>query len=345
MAKTTKREDGLYQKNIVVGRNPDGSYIRKTIYAKTKKELDIKSSEITQQVFQGTYIVEDKTTFGDVAKLWLTQYNAAMSPAWAAKQESILRVHLLPMLGMAKLKDLKTYHLQDIINQMAQSGNSTSTMKKAKQTAARIMETALERDLIMRNVFSKVKVPSVEPKERRALTEDEKALLTASWQKHRMGLPAMIMMYCGLRRGEVLALRWNDIDLDNKVLHVNKSVNLFQNQPSIKKPKSKAGLRDVPIPNMLIDILKAAPHTYPIVCPDAKGCLMTDTAYRRAWNSYRSFLNSEAGGHPGRNHVMRKQVLDNITAHMLRHPYVKHKTKKYLDFYRKKSLVQRKVAA
>ena len=244
-----------------------------------------------------------------------------MSQTWAEREESILRVHLLPMLGMAKLKDLKAYHLQDIINQMAQSGKSTSTMKKVKQTAARIMETALERDLIMRNVFSKVKVPSVEPKERRALSEDEKALLTATWEKHRMGLPAMIMMYCGLRRGEVLALRWNDIDIGNKVLHVNKSVELFQNQPRIKKPKSKAGLRDVPIPNILIDILNSAPHTYPLVCPDAKGCLMTDMAYRRAWNSYRSFLNSEAGGHPGRNHVERKQVLDNITAHMLRHTY------------------------
>lgn len=50
MAKAAKRNDGLYQKNIVVGRNPDGSYIRKTIYGKTRKELDIKASEMVPSI-------------------------------------------------------------------------------------------------------------------------------------------------------------------------------------------------------------------------------------------------------------------------------------------------------
>jgi integrase len=123
----------------------------------------------------------------------------------------------------------------------------------------------------VRNVFSNVKVPTVEPHERRALTEEEIDLVNRTWHGHRMGHAVMIMMYCGLRRGEVLALTWKDIDLEKKVLQVNKSVQMFKNQPQIKKPKSKAGTREIPIPNILIDILRDFPRDHPLVCPDAKG--------------------------------------------------------------------------
>jgi len=204
---------------------------------------------------------------------------------------------------------------------MAKDGLSTSTMKKAKQTAVRIMNVAVENDLMVRNVFSNVKVHTVEPHERRALTEKERDLVNRTWQGHRMGHAVMIMMYCGLRRGELLALTWRDIDLERKVLSVNKSASMFKNQPYIKKPKSKAGTREIPIPNILADVLRELPRDYPLVCPDAQGKMMSDTAYRRAWNSYRHYLNLKAGGRDASRIRAKVQAIDNITAHMLRHTY------------------------
>ena len=145
--------------------------------------------------------------------------------------------------------------LTEVHNQMAQKGFATSSMKKVKQAAAQIVEIAYEHDMVPRNVFAKVKVPSIEPNERRALTEEEKDLLTRTWQGHRMGLGAMIMLYCGLRRGEMLALRWEDIDFHKKCITVNKSVTVHHNRTAIKEPKSKAGMRQVPIPNRLMEML------------------------------------------------------------------------------------------
>ncbi len=316
-----KRSDGFYQKNITVGRKADGTYIRKTIYARTKKELELKAAEITQQLHQGIYVPEDKTTFGEITDLWLTQYNPTANEKWFYRQEGVINKHLLPTLRHMKLKDLKTYHLQSIINNMAKDGLSTSTMKKAKQTAVRILNIGVENDLVVRNVFSTVKVPTIEPNERRALTEEEKALVSQTWRGHRMGPAVMIMMYCGLRRGEVLALTWDDIDLDKKVLSVNKSVMTIKNQPLIKKPKSKAGTREVPIPNFLVDVLNELSHDYSLVCPDVKGQLMSETAFRRAWNSYRHYLNISAGGRSASRTREKVQAIDNITAHMLRHTY------------------------
>jgi len=316
-----KREDGRYQKNIIVGRKANGSYIRKTVYGKTKKELDLKIAEITQQVYQGIYVAEDKTTFGEMAEIWLTEYNPTANEKWIYRQQCVINKHLLPALKYMKLKDLKPFHLQSIINKMAKDNLSTSTMKKAKQTAVRILNIGVENDLVVRNVFSNVKVPTVEPHERRALTEEERELVNRTWRGHRMGHAVMIMMYCGLRRGELLALTWKDIDLENKVLFVNKSLQMFKNQPQVKKPKSKAGTREIPIPNILVDALRDFPHDYPLVCPDTKGEMMSDTAYRRAWNSYRHYLNLKAGGRDASRTKAKVHAIDNITAHMLRHTY------------------------
>jgi len=321
MAKSGKRTDGLYQKNIIVGRKADGSYLRKTVYGKTKKELELKIAEITLQVHQGIYVPEDKTTFGEMAEIWLTQYNPTANEKWIYRQESVINKHLLPSLKYMKLKELKTYHLLSIINKMAKDGLSTSTMKKAKQTAVRILNVGVENDLIIRNVFSTVKVPTIEPYERRALTEEEKELVNRTWRGHRMGHAVMIMLYCGLRRGEMLALTWEDIDLERKMLSVNKSASMLKNQSLIKKPKSKAGVREVPIPNVLSDILRELPHPYKLVCPDTQGELMSNTAYRRAWNSYLHYLNMQAGGRDASRSRKKVQMIEHITAHMFRHTY------------------------
>ena len=96
---------------------------------------------------------------------------------------------------------------------------------------------------------------------------------------------------------------------------------MFRNQPTIKKPKSKAGIREIPIPNILLDLLRDFPRGCPLVCPDAKGEMMSDTAYRRALNSYRHFLNLKAGGKDASRTRERVQAINNITAHMLRHTY------------------------
>lgn len=321
MAKSGKRTDGLYQKNIIVGRKPNGSYLRKTVYGKTKKELDLKIAEITQQVYQGIYVPEDKITFGELAEIWLKQYNPTANEKWFYRQEGVINKHLLPGLRYMKLKDLKTYHLQSIINKMAKDGLSTSTMKKAKQTAVRILNIGVENDLVVRNVFSTVKVPTIEPHERRALTEEERALVNRTWRGHRMGHAAMIMMYCGLRRGELLALTWKDIDLEGKVISVNKSASILKNQTQVKRPKSKAGMREVPIPNVLADVLRDLSHPFELVCPDAQGDLMTGTAYCWAWNSYLHYLNLQAGGRDASRLHKKVQMVDHITAHMFRHTY------------------------
>lgn len=322
MAKGSKKVRGLYQKNIVMGRNPDGSYIRKNIYAKTKKELELKITEITQQLQSGIAVWENGITFQELSEIWVNQYNPMATERWKYMHHGIINKHLLPTLGSFRVKDLKQIHLQSIISNLARKDYATRTMKEIKQTAVRIMKVAVESDLIMRNPFTSVLIPSKDAVERQPLTPEQIKLVTDTWRGHRLGCGAMIMLYAGLRKGELLALQWDDIDFDKRVIRVNKSMSTLKNQSTIKTPKTKAGTRDVPIPNILLPVLIECSRPSGAVCLNADGLPMNEMGYKRGWDSYMSYLNVCAGGRRGTcKQVPTIWVLQKFTAHMLRHTY------------------------
>lgn len=99
-----------------------------------------------------------------------------------------------------------------------------------------------------------------------------------------MGIPALVMLYTGIRKGELLALKWEDVDLVGERLTVNKAVAFPDNSVSIKTPKTKAGTRTVPIPKKIIPLLQKAKDwaESDYVCPSVKGEIMTHTAYNVA---------------------------------------------------------------
>lgn len=324
MARTANRKrrtDGNYSRQITIGRKPDGKPIRKTIYAKTIKELDAKVAEFERNMRQGTLSVNEKMTFGEMAEIWLRDYKPTISVNTRRMYTTILTKHLLPALGSYKLKDLKPYHMQTIMAEMSEGMYSSKTMKEIKNVAAQILEIAMENDIVFRNVFKKISVPQIEKVERRALTQYERELITKTHAEHKMGLPALLMLYCGLRRGELLALTWGDISLKKLMITVNKAVYFDANTPYVKAPKSKAGIREVPIPEILLPILNGRRAASMMVCPSDSGEMMTQSAIKRAWESYQHFLNIKAGGHVASRSRAKLQVIDHITPHMLRHTY------------------------
>jgi integrase len=131
------------------------------------------------------------------------------------------------------------------------------------------------------------------------------------------------MLYTGLRKGELLALEWNDVDLNAALLTVNKSAWFDNNRVGIKVPKTEAGFRTVPIPALILPILREAKEkaSSTFVCPSAQGKRMTHTAYNAAWTSYLGYLNLKAGGRRGSRSNAKLQLIEEFTAHQLRHTY------------------------
>lgn len=332
MARAKKREDKRYEKKITVGRNFDGSLNRISVYAATQKELERKVAEIQVQIEQGIYLSSDTALFGKIAENWIEHFKPTISEKMRLRYKGIIRGKLQPLAEM-RVRDLRPMHLQVIINEMAKDGYAQKSMQMVKQTASQILDLAMQNDLVYRNVFEKIKVPHVDAEERQPITEEQRELILNTWEGHRMGVPALIMLYCGVRRGEMLALLWTDIDFKAKTLSVSKAADMPTNATTVKKPKTKAGTRIVPIPDAIMPaLLRARREAISMyVCPAMRtGDIMSAQAYTEAWSSYMHYLNLCAGG---RDKVRTKnengkvcfipavQAMEPFTAHQLRHSY------------------------
>lgn len=324
MAKVKKRADGLYQRSISVGRQADGKPIRKTIYAKTQKELEAKVAEYQEKIKRGMLPVDEKVTFGEMAEILCRDNKPTISEGVRKQYFSICKKHLGDLQNI-RLQDLRAIHLQTIINSLAQNGYGTRTLTHIKQVACQVIRLAEDSDIVGRNVFSRVKIPAIEATKRQPLTEKQIELAKATYKDHRMGMPVMLMLYAGLRRGELMALTWRDIDFENQIIHVREAIAFESNNVGHRKtPKTAAGKRDVPILAPLLPILQEAKQeaTSFLVCPAAEGGEMTNMAWRCAWRSYMHYLNICAGGRDASRSRPKVVAMEPFTAHQLRHTFI-----------------------
>lgn len=257
----------------------------KTIYGRTIKEVETKEREYRNMIEQGI-VTENNITVGEWSEMWLKTYKANVSHNTYQMYSNALQKHINPILGDILLKNVKTIQIQQVINQLIEKGNSRSA-EIVRLTVKGFMEQALIEGYIYKDVVAAVKAVKHKPKEKRTLTDIEttsiqKADLTA---KQKAFLD--IMLYTGLRRGEVLALTVDDVDLSDRMLTVNKSLYFEANSPNIKEPKSKAGFRQVPIPDSLIDELREYISTLKnnILFTMTDGSYMTKSSFRKFWDS------------------------------------------------------------
>lgn len=186
------------------------------------------------------------------------------------------------------------------------SGYSASTVKRSRMLFLALFDTAIENDICRKNPFrAKYAQPPKAPAgTHRALTDEEITLIQTT--PHRMQTAALVMLYAGLRRGEVIALSMQDIDLTAGTITIDKAVRFNGNRPVLSSPKTAAGKRSVPVLSVLRPFLSGRVG---LLLSTEKGGMMTDTAFRRCWESYLLHL-SRAAGHPV-----------SIRPHDLRHTY------------------------
>ena len=219
--------------------------------------------------------------------------------------------HFAPLKDVPICK-IRTMHIDDIIlalsihNPSTGKPSSKKLLRNIRQTVISVFNFAINNsDDIYKNpaVYSVIPTHTIK-NYRRSLDSSEQQMIMEI--PHRARITALIMMLCGLRVGEVIALDWADIDFDGKTLSVNKSAyNINGNQLAIKKGTKNGKSRLVPIPDVLINILLSAKDNKTgFVATKADGVSMhTRTSWSRMWESYTSKLSLD------------------FTAHQLRHTY------------------------
>ena len=320
----TRRSDGRIAVQVYLG-TVDGKRRYKTVYGKTQKEANEKADELRTQLKHGVDLISTDRSFSYWAQRFLASKKGRVSPGWYETMGRRI-THLSSHFGGIDVAKLRLCDVQDALDSFARSNpySGKPTTKKTMVEYTSLVKQifrfcAANRIIDSSPIEYLLSTPTGEPsKYRKALTSAQRSWIEDT--PHRAQLPAMLMLYAGLRRGEVSALTWSDIDLSSRVIHVTKS---YDDQHStVKRTKTDAGMRDVTISSNLQKFLSSQPRPGVLVCPSAHGTYMSDTAWRRLWESYMRALNKKYGDFVGVQ-VGRKppMVIDTFTPHELRHTF------------------------
>ncbi len=321
------RADGRIAVQVYLGL-VDGKRKYKTVYGSTQKEASAKAEELKLMLGKGIDIASENDSFSLWAERWLNQKKFDVGNAQYESYKQTL-AKLNTYIGNFGVAQIKSCDIQRIINDYAIENPHTGEPSSKRllnlilNTAKQIFKFLMINRVIEYNPTDGVTVPKKAPvTHRRALTEQERQWINTT--EHRMQTFAMIMMYAGLRRGEVIPLKWSDVDLKKGTITVNKAVEFISRKPVIKDTKTQAGNRIVYIPNNLIAYLKSINKSNILVCPSMSGDMHTKDSFRSGWNSYLTELDIKCGDSDRRSKYDPRYKgiqIEKITPHMLRHTF------------------------
>lgn len=329
--KNAVRPDGRIAVQVYLGKDEDGKRKYKTAYGRTQKEAEANAEEIKLSLRKGLDVMAATDTFGEWGNHWIKLKALEVSASQRKVYESSLS-HACGYIGAASITKIRVADIQNIILNLADKNPNTGkpASKKmllaVKSTVAQVFELAIQSRVTDFNPAASVKIPNTyKPILRRALTAEEQHWITDT--PHRAQRAAMIMMYAGLRRGELIPLTWNDIDIDNRTISVNKAVEKKSNRFHTKDSgKTDASIRTVDIPDVLAEFLSCEKRESIYVCTSAKNEMHTESSWCRMWESYLSELNFKYGdfiNRPGSKFDPSGTpfVIPRITPHWLRHTF------------------------
>lgn len=247
--------DGRWRGSIDVG-GPDGVRRRRYVSARTRRDC-LDKLHVAQRHVQDTGTIPPaRLTLGDWLRTWTAQIlPGSVRPSTAANYSILVDRYLIPALGNRLLgqltpADVRAF-LADLSRRESRLGRPLSprTLQYIHAVLRRSLTQALREELVTRNVAALVAPPRVPFREVQSLEPEQAQQLLAAARNDRLYALYAVALALGLRRGEALALRWQDIDLDRRTLRVRGSLQRIQGQLQITEPKTARSRRLVPLPD------------------------------------------------------------------------------------------------
>jgi integrase len=231
---------------------------RKTLYGKTRQEVAAKLTKALSARESGLTFDAGKITVGEYLERWLTDcVRGTVRPSTFERHEQIVRVHVKPALGRIGLKNLTSAHVRGLITEKLETGLAPATVRKLHSTLHKALSQAVSDGLVLRNAAA-VKAPRPNPEEMHPLSEYEARTLldAARWHEDRFEVLYVLAITTGLRRGELLGMRWEDVDLERGVLRVGRALIRGGGRHTLSETKTKRGRRQVNLTPRTVNALK-----------------------------------------------------------------------------------------
>jgi integrase len=262
----TKRKDGTYQEAITINGK------RKYFYGKTKAEVLRKIQE-----YQGE--VERGRLFKDVAEEWWEEHEKKVVPSTMHGYKARYN-NAMSIFGDKPIKDIPATEIVNTLVVLQNKRFSRKVIATQLNVINMVFNHAVLKGDVAYNPCSAISVPKGLPKKKRTLPTDTEIDVV----KNSEWLFPFFLLYTGCRRGEALALTYEDIDFEKKIIHVNKSIGYKGNEPYIKIPKTEAGFRDIVLLDKLAE--RIPKNKQGLIFPDGEGKIYHESVLTRKWQRW-----------------------------------------------------------
>jgi integrase len=193
--------------------------------ARTRKDVADQLAVLIAKTKAGLPLAVESWTLERFAEHWLTHVvGPRLRPSTLSSYRETLRLHVLPTLGRTNLRSLTPTHVRTLLANKAADGLGARSVQIIHSTLRSMLSEAMREELIERNVVTVVRPPSVERVEVQPWSTEEASRFLAAGADHRLHALFAVGVALGLRKGELLALRWDDVDLEGGVLNVPQNV-------------------------------------------------------------------------------------------------------------------------
>ncbi len=310
----TKRKDGRLMKRISINGNI------KTIYSSNPKDLEKQYIELKHLANNNIYIDDKNMTVGIWADKWVEIYKSNLEKATVKMYKDTIRLYIKPYIGNIPLKSLKQ---SDIFNMLNELDKRNITRKKdvALLTIKQILKTAVENDYIYKNVASNIKIKKHKSAEKKPLTENTIKIIEKLAKNNSDAFMVLFMIYTGVRREEIVPLKYKHINIDLKNILIKYAVYFEHNQPTLKNTKNEDE-RTIPIFNIIFDKLENMYKSHKkddYIFTNKNNNIMSETCIKRKIEKVRKLVNKQIDLQNEKNNEQKEHIY--FTAHQLRHTY------------------------
>ena len=320
------RKDGRWEGRIVVGYNEKSLPITKCVTAKTKTECSTKLEALKEQYGRSFDKIKPDMPFGDWIDFWYQTYcRHTLRITTRTDYENRIYNHIIPEIGKIPLNRLSQSDLQQFYAKEKTDGRklhaktygkglSDRTIRGIHANCRTALQRAVQEGLIRTNPAVGCKLPPKEAREMQVLTQNE--IIRFLHQAKEEGYYELFLLELGtgMRRGEILALKWSDLNFKTGELRIERQVYIIKAEVIISAPKTKASIRTVILPPSLLKTLAVYKET---VDSEWMFPSPTDNGRPRNPSSVRKRLQL----------ILERAGCKKVRFHDLRHPYVKHTTK------------------
>lgn len=312
-----KRKDGRWCGALFLGYDFQGKPIRKYFYGKTRQEVVEKLTKALRDQQLGLLAPRESITFGNWLWSFLENFKKPEVRVTTYELYKGILINYLPeRLSKLPLEKVNPHHLQALFNEIGKEHPRTAQILRNLMHAA--LDQAVKLGYLPRNPVDATTRPKGKPKEMQVLTREELRHFLEVAKSHRLFAAFYLLATLGLRRGEVLGLRWQDIDWEHGAINIRRTLSWVRGEAVFQEPKTRGSARTLPLPRSTLEVLREW----------RKKWLEEKLKLGNGWPDYDLVFPSEVHTpmHP-RNFLrayktlLREANLPPVSLHALRHSY------------------------